>query len=130
MYKGCTRDTQGTNTLATPEQHRSNTGATLFPLARTWLWGGFGWLCPASGPPPWQPPPGGSPGATRRQKLAGFPAITSDDPPIWECPPDACSGSCRLLPSLDSFSTRWHRSRQANPAMKESLSTIGFPEAT
>jgi hypothetical protein len=27
MYKGCTRDSQGTNTLTTPEQYRSNTGA-------------------------------------------------------------------------------------------------------
>ena len=25
MYKGCTRDVQGTNTLATPEQYRNNT---------------------------------------------------------------------------------------------------------
>ena len=24
MYKGCTRDTQGINRLATPEQYRSN----------------------------------------------------------------------------------------------------------
>src|ERR1035438_4663510 len=28
MYKGCTTDVQGNNRLATPEQHRSNTGAT------------------------------------------------------------------------------------------------------
>jgi hypothetical protein len=34
MYNGCTRDTQGNNTLATPEQHPSNTGAT--PLLHAW----------------------------------------------------------------------------------------------
>jgi hypothetical protein len=35
MYKGCTRDTQGTNTLAIPEQHRSNTLSPGLPHART-----------------------------------------------------------------------------------------------
>jgi len=35
MYKGCTRDTQGTNTLAIPEQHRSNTLSPGLPHARS-----------------------------------------------------------------------------------------------
>jgi hypothetical protein len=35
MYKGCRRDTQGINRLATPEQHRSNTLSLGLPHARS-----------------------------------------------------------------------------------------------
>jgi hypothetical protein len=42
MYKGCTRDAQGTNRLATPEQRRSNTGATRLQHAHRTLDTGIG----------------------------------------------------------------------------------------
>ena len=70
--------------------------------------------------------PGHLPEAIPRQQLAGFPPASSDDPPIWECPPDACSGSRLFWRLLASFSTWRPRSRRANLATGESLSTIGF----
>ena len=38
MYKGCTRDSQGNNTLTTPEQYRSNTLSPGLYLAWGGLW--------------------------------------------------------------------------------------------